>query len=97
MVKAYSRWEKEHRSILEGFSSKNVLMLFSGGKDSSLALDFLLRAQKEFGFDFNVHAGTYPVHRYPDNEIKKIASYWKGRGAAIQWHSLSETDEVLVN
>jgi len=93
----YSHWRGEHKSILEAFSVKNVLMLFSGGKDSSLALDFILRAGKEFGFDFSAHAGAYPVHRYPDIEKKRIESYWNKRGVEIHWHDLGETDEYIKN
>jgi tRNA(Ile)-lysidine synthase TilS/MesJ len=72
-------------------------VLFSGGKDSSLALDLLLRAHKVFGFDCSAHAGIFPVHRYPDSEIIKITSYWQARGIKIQWHRVRETDEVLRN
>jgi len=93
----YPRWEEKHKSILNTLSDKNVLMLFSGGKDSSLAMDFLLRAKKEFGFDFKAHAGACPVHRYPDKEKKRIESYWDKRGVNIIWHDMIETDEYLEN
>ena len=63
---SYSHWRDEFISILESFSDKKVFLLFSGGKDSSLALDFLLRAKEEFGFGFEAHAGAFPVHRYTD-------------------------------
>jgi tRNA(Ile)-lysidine synthase TilS/MesJ len=93
----YSRWKEEHKSILKALSDKNVLMLFSGGGDSSLAMDFLLRAKKEFGFDFKAHAVACPVHRYPDKEKKRIKSYWDKRGVNIIWHKMIETDEYLEN
>jgi len=93
----YHQWKEEHRSILEAFCDRNVLMLFSGGKDSSLAMDFILRAKREFGFDFSAHAGAYPVHRYPDIEKKRIESYWNKRGVEIHWHDLGETDEYIKN
>ena len=93
----YHQWKEEHKTILETFSDKNVLMLFSGGKDSSLSVDFLLRAKEEFGFDFKAHAGACPVHRYPDKEKKRIESYWSERGVEIHWHDLGETDEYLEN
>jgi tRNA(Ile)-lysidine synthase TilS/MesJ len=93
----YPRWEEEHKSMLETFCDKNVLILFSGGKDSSLAMDFILRAGKEFGFDFKAYAGAYPVHRYPDKEKKRIESYWDKRGINIIWHDMIETDEYLEN
>jgi len=93
----YPRWEEEHKSILETFCDKNVLVLFSGGKDSSVAMDLIFRAGKRFGFDFKAHAGAYPVHRYPDEEKKRIESYWNKRGVAIQWHDLGETDDYIKN
>jgi tRNA(Ile)-lysidine synthase TilS/MesJ len=93
----YPRWKEEHKSILNTLSGKNVLMLFSGGKDSSLALDFILRSKKEFGFDFKVHAGACPVHRYPAKEKERIESYWDKRGVNIIWYDMIETDEYLEN
>ena len=93
----YHQWKEEHRSILEALCDKNVLMLFSGGKDSSLTMYFLLRAKREFGFDFKAHTGAYPVHRYPDIEKKRIESYWNKRGVEIHWHDLGETDEYIKN
>ncbi|MBW2339356.1 MAG: hypothetical protein JRF50_03260 [Deltaproteobacteria bacterium] len=90
----YSCWREEHQNVLKGFPGKNVKLLFSGGKDSSLALDFILRAGKEFGFDFETHAAAYPVHMYTDVEKDRIASYWNNRGADITWHDLEVTDEI---
>ncbi len=93
----YHQWKEEYKSTLETFYDKNVLLLFSGGKDSSLALDFILRAKKEFGFGFSVHAGVYPVHRYPGTEKKRIESYWNKRGIEVQWHDLGKTDDYIKN
>ena len=93
----YHQWKEEHKIILDAFSDKNVMMLFSGGKDSSLTMDFLLRAKKEFGFDFSAHAGAYPVHRYPSKEKKVIDSYWNKRGIELQWHELGQTDDYIKN
>jgi len=91
----YSQWKMEHRSILENFPGNEIFFLFSAGKDSSLAMDFLLRAGKEFGFRFEAHAGAFPVHRYGQEEQKRISSYWQGRGIIPVWHNLAETDAVL--
>jgi tRNA(Ile)-lysidine synthase TilS/MesJ len=91
---SYSRWREEHQNILKEFPGKNVKLLFSGGNDSSLALDFILRAGKEFEFDFETHAGAYPVHVYTDVEKDRITSYWNKRGVDIIWHELGVTDEI---
>jgi tRNA(Ile)-lysidine synthase TilS/MesJ len=90
---SYSRWKDEFKPILESLSEKKVFMLFSGGKDSSLAMDFILRGSKEFAFDLDAHAGSFPVHRYPEWERERIGSYWKKRGVNIVWHELADTDE----
>ena len=92
----YSQWKDEHRPFLEVLPSKRVFLLFSGGVDSSLAMDFFLRAGKEFGFDIEAHAGAFPVHRYPHEEMDKITSYWRKRGADLVWHQLDETDEGIT-
>lgn len=91
----YQHWREEYRSTLESFSNKNVCMLFSGGKDSSLAMDFILRAGKEFGFDFQIHSGLFPVHMYIDAEKIKIESYWRKRGVNIIWYDLGVTDDAI--
>jgi len=93
----YHQWKEEHKTILDTFSDKNVMILFSGGEDSSLAMDFILRAKKEFGFDLSAHAGVYPIHRYPGTERKRIESYWNKRGIEVQWHDLGKTDDYIKN
>ncbi|MEJ2726536.1 MAG: ATP-binding protein [Deltaproteobacteria bacterium] len=91
----YPHWEEDQKGILRSLTDKRVFLLFSGGKDSSLALDFMLRASREFGFAFEAHAGAYPVHRYDEAARKEIDAYWNGRGMGIIWHELGETDEQI--
>lgn len=92
----YSQWKNEHKCFLETLVSKHVVLLFSGGNDSSVAMDFILRAGREFGFGFEAHAGAFPVHRYTDEEVGKLSSYWHERGVDIVWHKLAQTDERLM-
>jgi tRNA(Ile)-lysidine synthase TilS/MesJ len=91
----YSQWKTEHRSILENFPGKEMFLLFSAGKDSSLAMDFLLRAGDEFGFSFEAHAGAFPVHRYDQEERRRISVYWQKRGINPVWHKPTETDTIF--
>lgn len=91
----YANWRDEYRDILKSFGNKLILFSFSGGKDSSLALDFLLKAKKEFHFNFETHAGAFPVHRYTNEEKERIGDYWKKRGIDIFWHDFIETDELI--
>jgi tRNA(Ile)-lysidine synthase TilS/MesJ len=93
----YSQWRDDHRSILKDFPDKQIFFLFSGGKDSSIALDFISRAAQEFGFVFEVHAAPFPVHRYADAERKRIEWYWNSRGVNISWHHVTETDHLIKN
>ena len=93
----YRAWRKEYQSILESFADNRVLLSFSGGKDSSLALYLISKASKEFGFDFETHAGVFPIHRYPDSEKKRLEAYWKKHEVDIIWHKFLETDERIKN
>jgi len=91
----YNGWKEEFRPVLKKLSEKDVKLLFSGGKDSSVTMDFMLRAGREFGFSFEAHAGAFPVHRYTAEETKCLESYWRGRGQRIIWHQLDPTDEGI--
>jgi len=91
----YPCWKEEHKSILKNLGGKNIKMLFSGGKDSSVTMDLISKAAKEFGFDFTVHAGALPVSRYTDTEKKRIESYWIKRRVNITWHDIATTDDHL--
>lgn len=93
----YSQWKKEHKSILESFCDKNIFMLFSGGKDSTVTLDLITMAKEEFGFDFTAHSATFPNHRYTDSEKIRIESYWARRDVKIIWHDTEEKDDSLEN
>jgi tRNA(Ile)-lysidine synthase TilS/MesJ len=92
---SYSQWKKEHKSFLETLPSKQVFLLFSGGKDSSVTMDLISKAGKEFGFGFEAHGAAFPVHRYSHEEMERISSYWNDRGEDLVWHKSAETDERL--
>ena len=94
---SYLHWKEDYKSILQDLSNKKVIMMISGGKDSSVAMDLILRASKEFGYDFETHGGSFPLHRYTDVEKDKIHSYWASRGVEITWHKSAESDEPLYN
>lgn len=93
----YSIWKKDYEKILPRFTGKNVFMLYSGGKDSSLALDLLLTAQKEYEFHLEAHGGALPVHRYTAEEKDRLGAYWQKQGIAITWHDILETDDLLAD
>lgn len=91
----YTDWKNEHRAVLESFSRKKVFMSFTGGKDSSVILSFLLLAGKEFGFEFETGTAVYPNDVFPENERKLLGQYWQSRGLQIQWHHVHPTDVLL--
>ncbi|MBN2060227.1 MAG: hypothetical protein JW882_07405 [Deltaproteobacteria bacterium] len=93
--RCYEEWKEGNSKLLKGFSQKDILMLYSGGKDSSFAMELVLRAGEEFGFGFKVIAGAFPRHRYPDSEKDKLGTYWRERGTDIIWLDLPETDEAI--
>ncbi len=92
----YSEWRENHRPILESFKEKKVMIFFSGGKDSSVALHLLQKAGEESGFTFETHAGIFPRHVFTVSDRDKIDAYWKDRGVEIQWHEVRESDERLA-
>ncbi len=91
----YSNWKKDHKSILESLPGKKIVTSYTGGKDSSIILDFILRAGKEFGFDFRTYAVLFPHHVFTDIDKNRLDSYWGERGVSIVWHEISETDRYL--
>jgi tRNA(Ile)-lysidine synthase TilS/MesJ len=94
---SFDSWKEDNRSILESLSGKRNCLLFSGGKDSSLALDLMVKAKMDFGFDFEVHAAVFPVHRYIDEETERLESYWSNRGIKIAWHDVGVSDDSIKN
>jgi len=93
----YTSWKEGHSSILGSLAGKKNLIFYSGGKDSSVALDFISKACSEFKFDYEVHAGAFPIHRYSKSEKDKLSSYWSNHGVDIKWHEFDETDEQIRN
>ncbi len=91
----YPGWKNDHRVILDSFPGKTIMMLYSGGKDSSVALHLMQHASREFGFSFKTFAGMFPHHVFPPGDREKLDSYWKARGVIISWQSLQETDDRL--
>jgi tRNA(Ile)-lysidine synthase TilS/MesJ len=91
----YFIWKEEQGATLDSLKGKDVSILFSGGKDSSLCLYFLHAASEEFGFGFEVHIAALPKHRYRLSEVNHINTFWKERGVEIFWHDIEMSDDVL--
>jgi tRNA(Ile)-lysidine synthase TilS/MesJ len=91
----YVEWKEDYQDVLMRLPGKKLFLMYSGGKDSSLCMDFMLRAGHEFGFSLEAHAGALPIHRYTEEEKKRLADYWARRGVRVVWHNIGMTDETL--
>ncbi len=80
---------------LAALRGRQVMMFYSGGRDSSVVLHFLERAAREFDFVFETHAALFPLHVYPPGERERLDRYWRGRGLCIRWHEISEAEDDL--
>jgi tRNA(Ile)-lysidine synthase TilS/MesJ len=92
----YSLWKDDHKTILDNLKHKQVLMTYSGGKDSSIILSFIQKAAQEFDFNFETHAVPFPHHVFFENEQEKLDRYWQKRGISIHWHQGRNGDEKLA-
>jgi tRNA(Ile)-lysidine synthase TilS/MesJ len=91
----YATWAREQESMLKRLTGKEVIVLFSGGKDSSLLLYFLHAATKEYDFTFEVHASAFPKHRYMPSDVNRIDAFWGQRDVKIWWHDVEDPDDCL--
>jgi tRNA(Ile)-lysidine synthase TilS/MesJ len=91
----FDAWLEDHSDTLRSFSGKRVFLLYSGGKDSSLSLYFMLKATTHFGFDLEAHAGAYPLHRYTPQEKERLSAFWRDRGVKIRWYDMDVNDDPM--
>jgi tRNA(Ile)-lysidine synthase TilS/MesJ len=91
----YTTWKEAQGEILTSLKDREVAVLFSGGKDSSVLLHFLLAASEDVGFGFEVYTASFPKHRYAAAELDKIDAFWKGRGQTIRWCDVGPSDGLL--
>lgn len=95
MELTYDLWKEEYENLLSDLGTKKTIMLFTGGRDSSIILHYLQLASEEFGFTFEAHAADYPHNVFTDEEKARLNDYWKNREVTIVWHSISESDETI--
>lgn len=95
MTITYKDWVEDNRADLEELIGKDVIMAYSGGKDSSVVLHFLDQASKEFGFNLEAHGIIIPEHVLIDVEREKLDAFWTDRGVNISWHIVPEADKLL--
>ncbi len=91
---SYSRWQTHHHQTLKTFSGKDLVISFSGGKDSSILVDFFSQAQATYGFHLQVHGVAFPIHVFLPKELERLSRYWHDRGIDIVWHGPGERSEA---
>ena len=79
-------WRRFYAPILETLAGRQVLVLFSGGKDSTLALSLIRECADEYGFRLLAEAACFPPHRYPNSEVTRLDRFWRSQGIRVHWH-----------
>ncbi len=83
---SYSSWQSLHHDTLTTLNGKDIVISYSGGKDSSLLVDFFLRARPVYGFTLHVHGVAFPTHVFRPEDQEALSRYWRDRGVDIVWH-----------
>ena len=90
---SHAQWQADHQETLETFNGKDLVVSYSGGKDSSLLLDYLLRSQKDFGYHLQAHGVAFPSHVFLPEEQARLGLYWEERGLPIAWHGPGKRED----
>jgi tRNA(Ile)-lysidine synthase TilS/MesJ len=91
----YEQWIDDNRSNLERIRNKELILAYSGGKDSSVVLHFLQKAARTYDFNLEAKGIIIPEHVLTESERKKLDDYWQKRGIAISWHKINDADKML--
>ena len=91
----YEQWINDNRLNLEKIRNKELIMAFSGGKDSSVVLHFLEKAAGTYGFNLEARGIIIPEHVLTETERNKLEIYWQNRGIDISWHKINDADKLL--
>ena len=92
---SFSGWQESHHRTLESFQGKTIVISYSGGKDSSLLLNFFQKAAPVYGFKIAVHGVAYPCHVFPRQDQSMLSQYWQDQGLGIVWHNSQDSDAPL--
>ena len=95
MTLTYEKWHEDNKADLQKLEGKDLIMAYSGGKDSSVVLHFLELASKSYNYNLEAHGIIIPEHVLTENERKKLDSYWQKRGISISWHKINDADTKL--
>jgi len=95
MAISFEHWIDDNRNELNKLRNKELIMAYSGGKDSSVVLHFLEKASEIYNFKIEAHGIIIPEHVLTQEERKKLDKFWQQRGITISWHSINDADKKL--
>ena len=95
MTITYEKWRSDNKTELQKLEGKDVIVAFSGGKDSSVVLHFLDLARKTYKFNLEAGGIIIPEHVLTRDERNRLHGYWKNRGINILWHPVCDADKKL--
>ena len=95
MTITYEQWVNDNKENLLKLNNKELIMAYSGGKDSSVALHFLEKAARTYNFNVEAHGIIIPEHVLTESERYKLDDYWLKRGITISWHKVLDADKSL--
>lgn len=95
MTITYEQWINDNKENLLKLNNKELIMAYSGGKDSSVVLHFLEKAARTYNFNVEAHGIIIPEHVLTESERNKLDDYWRKRGITIFWHKVLDADKNL--
>jgi len=95
MTITYEKWVSDNKTDLQKLEGKDLIMAFSGGKDSSVVLHFLDLAKETFKYNLEARGIVIPEHVLTSDERNRLNQYWENRGIKLFRHSVSNADEKL--
>ena len=93
----FQKWETHNRDYLNACRKKRLIVIFSGGKDSSACLFLLHKAKDQYNYDLEAQLYAYPKHIYGEDFKEDLLSFWEKRGVKLFFHTSEEDDSLLEN
>ncbi len=91
----FQKWGTHNRNYLNACQKKRLIVIFSGGKDSSACLFLLHKAKDRYNYDIEAHLYAYPRHIYGEDFKEDLLSFWEKKGVKLFFHP-SEEDDLLL-
>jgi tRNA(Ile)-lysidine synthase TilS/MesJ len=89
-------WEKRNALYLSRFAGKNLMVAYSGGKDSSVCVHLLRRVKEKYGFEVEAHLYAFPRHLYSPAYREAVSAYWQSHGVPFGYHEAAPSDPDIL-